>query len=305
MRMTPDDYTLQESSLEVGDGHSLYVHEWGNPKAKTVIFHIHGGPGSGTSDRAKRSYNPDRQHIIFFDQRGAGKSIPTASLEHNTTDDLVDDISKIADYLGIKTFILSGGSWGSCLALAYAIKHPDRVRAMVLNGIFTASAAERAWLEQGMFRIFYPDVWERYLSYAPESRDGDPTTYHFERILGDDVDAGNRSAYAYDLLSRSIVSLDDRPDTNAFEDFDPNPVRMEVHYMANDCFMPNNYILDNAHELTMPVWIVQGRYDMVCPPKTAHTLAKALPNGELIWTTSGHKPERESWNVIRTILATL
>lgn len=301
--MTPDEHTIQETTIEVGDGHTLYMHEWGNPKSEQVFIFLHGGPGGSSKDRSKTVFDAAKHRVVFFDQRGCGKSLPYGSLEHNTTQDLIADITKIADHLEIKQFGLVGGSWGSCLALAYGIAEPDRVSSMVLNGIFTASPPEIKWLDNGLFRIFLPDVWERYLAATPEVHRGDPSKYHFKRIIGKDPEAAKRSAYAYESLEGGVVFLDDRFTAPNFEEYDPAGITIEVQYMANECFMPQNHILDNADRLTMPVWLVQGRYDMVCPPQTAYTLAGKLPRGELIWTTSGHAMERESWNVTRTILA--
>lgn len=303
--MTPDEHTIQETMLDVGDGHTLYVQEWGNPKAKNSIIFLHGGPGGGCKNKHKQLFNPTTQRVIFFDQRGAGQSQPYGSLEHNTTDKLIEDISKIADHCNLKSFLLTGNSWGSGLALAYALKHPTKVQAMVLSGIFTASKPEIAWLDQGMFRIFYPDVWEKYLAATPAEHQDNPTEFHFKNILSDNLEARKKSGFEYETLEASIIKLDDRQSPEDYETYDPAGIRIETYYMAHDCFMQNNYILDNAHKLKMPIYIIQGRYDMVCPPKTAHTLASRLPKGELIWTTSGHAHERESWNISRILLAQL
>lgn len=303
MCMTPDAHTIQEIMLYVGDGHTLYIHEWGNSKAKDTIVFLHGGPGGNCSDKSKQYFNPDKQRVIFFDQRGSGKSKPYGSLENNTTDHLIADIVKIAEHYQLKKLTLVGGSWGACLALAFAIKHPSMVKAMVLNGIFTASNPELAWTNEGMFRIFYPDVWEHYLEATPEAHRGNPTEFHVKNILSDDDEACKQSAYTMDQLTGSIVKLDDRTTPANYEEYDPTSTRIETHFTSQGCFLPDNFILSNAHKLSMPVWIIQGRYDMVCPPKTAHTLAQKLPMGEIIWTTSGHVMERESWNVIRTLLA--
>ncbi len=303
--MTPDEYTIQETSLEVGDGHSLYVYDWGNKSAQTAIIYLHGGPGSRVKDRAKGFFDPQRQRVIFFDQRGCGKSLPYGSLENNTTDRLVADISTVADHLKLNKFILVGGSWGSCLALAYALKHPDRVEAMVLHGIFTGSKAETEWLNNGMFKTFLPDVWERYLQATPAEYRDDPSAYHIKNILGDNPEIAKLSGLTYGSLEGAACRLDDRFTPYPIEDFDIAGIKIETHYLANACFMPDRYIPDNAHTLSMPLWIVQGRYDMVCPPHTAYALNHAVPHSELIWTTSGHAPERETWNVIRTILLQL
>ena len=305
--MTPDKYTNKEFFIEVGDGHQLYVYDWGNPKGLPVIF-LHGGPGSEIKDGYKRIFDPSRHHVIFFDQRGCGKSLPAGSLKHNTTADLVEDITKIADQVKFKQFVLQGGSWGSCLALAYAIKYPKRVKALVIRGIFTGSQQEIDYFDKGEFATYFPDVWERYLGTAPKSHHDSPTKYHYERILGKDDKAMRESACAYENLEGALLSLDDRfvPRSPNDPTYDPNGIRLEVHYLANGCFMPDNYIFDNARKLTMPVWIVQGRYDMVCPPTTAYKLYKKLPNGRLIWTVGGHRgSERETENVTHTILLQL
>lgn len=303
--MTPDKHTNQELFVEVSDGHELYIHDWGSKSAKHVIFSLHGGPGSGSSDRHKGIYDPERQRVIFHDQRGSGRSLPAGSLEHNTTQKLVEDITKIADKLGIKTFILTGGSWGSTLALAYGLKYPKRVEAMVLDGIFTGSQAEIDWLDKGRFETFYPDAWESFQQTVPKSHRQDPTTYHAKRILGKDEQAVKESAHAYGSMEGAVLSLDDRFTPTSLDDYDPNGTRIEVYYLTNGCFMPDRHILKNAHKLPMPIWLVQGRYDMVCPPITAYELHQQLPRSELIYTVSGHRSERETWNLKRTILLQL
>lgn len=303
--MTPDKHTNQELFLEVGDGHELYIHDWGNKSAKRVIFALHGGPGNGSSDRYKDLYDPARQRVIFHDQRGSGRSLPAGSLEHNTTKKLVEDITKIADKLGIKTFILTGGSWGSTLALAYGLQYPKRVEAMVLDGIFTGSQTEIDWLNQGRFKTFYPDAWDNFRHTVPKNHQQDPTTYHAKRILGKDEQAIKESAHAYSSMEGAVLSLDDRFIPSPLDDYDPNGMRIEVQYLTNGCFMPDRHILENAPKLTMPIWLVQGRYDMVCPPLAAYELHKRLPRSELVFAISGHRSEHETWNLKRTILLQL
>jgi proline iminopeptidase len=301
--MTPDEFTIQETFVEVGDGHQLYLHNWGNPKAQTPIIFLHGGPGSGQHNRYRQRFNPFEQNVIFFDQRGSGRSLPYGSLENNTTADLVDDIEKIANYLKLEKFILTGGSWGSCLALMYALKYPERVISMALQGIFTGSRAEIDYLDKGGFRTFFPDAWEQYLSQTPKSYHNDPTSYHFERILSDNPIAMHDSAHIYAALEKSLVSLDDRYIPEDQDQFDAIPIRTEVYYMANHCFLEDRYILDNAHKLTMPVWIVQGRYDFICPPSTAYELHQKIQNSTLIWTMAGHGNDRSNYDVMRAIRA--
>lgn len=299
--MTPDQHTIQETFIEVGDGHTLYVQEWGNPKGTPVIF-LHGGPGNGCHDRNKMQFSAAWHRVIFMDQRGCGRSLPTNSIEHNTTSDLVEDIEKVARHFGLQRFVLYGGSWGSCLALAYGLAHPKRVQAMVVTGIFTASRAEMEYFDRGGFADFFPDVWESLLTDVPKDQQQHPLTYHFRQIHGKDSQAAARSAHAAASMERALLQLDDRFTPEPFSEFDSATVRIESHYLSQGCFLPDRHIFEKAHTLTMPIWIVQGRYDMVCPGKTAYELHKRLPNSELIWTTSGHRNERESWSVCRALL---
>lgn len=303
--MTPDDYTIREFYIEVGDDHELYVHDWGNKKAKHPIIFLHGGPGSGCKDGHKKSFDPGQHRVVFFDQRGCGKSLPYGSLEHNTTKDLIEDINKIAKELKISSFVLAGGSWGSTLALAYAAKHPQNVQALVLHGIFTGTQTEIDYFDKGQFRTWFPEVWERYLKATPKDHRASPTTFHYQQILGDNENAARKSACAYGNMEGALLALDDRftPDSPKDPAFDPTSLKIEVHYLANGCFMPDRHILNSARKLTMPAWIVQGRYDMVCPPTTAYELHQKLPKSQLIWTIGGHRSsERETSSVTRAIL---
>ncbi|HUD81033.1 MAG TPA: alpha/beta fold hydrolase [Patescibacteria group bacterium] len=301
--MTPDKYTLQERFVDVGNEHQLYVQDWGNPKAKNIFVFLHGGPGGSVKDNHRLLFNPDKQRVIFFDQRGCGHSTPFGSIEHNTTGYLVEDVEKILVTLDIKSCILVGGSWGSCLALAYALKYPKRVKAMAIRGIFTGSEAELQFIEKGQFQNFFPDTWSRYLQDTPPSHRSDPSAYHIARILGDNPEEAKISAYAFCNMENSLMSLDDRTTPEDYDTFDLLPTRIEVYYFANRCFMSERYILSNAHKLNMPVWIVQGRYDFVCPPQTAYELNQAIKTSTLIWTVAGHGSDRSNYDVTRAIIA--
>ncbi len=296
--MTPDEHTNQEFFLDVGDGHQLYVHDWGNPAAEIPIVFLHGGPGNGCADRHKSTFDPFKQRVIFHDQRGAGKSLPLGSLENNTTPHLVGDIEKIAQRLALDTFVITGGSWGSTLALAYGIEHPKRLVGMVIQGVFMGTHDDINWLDQGRFREFFPDAWERYLAATPREHQADPSAYHFKRALDSDEQAAKASAYVYGNLESSLVKLDDRFQPKDFETYDPIGTRIEIHYIANHCFMPDRHILKNAGKLTMPVWIVQGRYDMVCRPAAAYELHQQLPKSKFTWTINGHLAEHEAANIL-------
>lgn len=303
--MTPDEFTRREEWLDVGDGHQLYVHDWGNPDAEAPILFLHGGPGSGCQDSYKTTFDPAVQRVIFFDQRGAGRSLPSGSRKHNTTPDLVEDIERIVVHLKLRTVILTGGSWGSCLALAYGIRYPKRVTTMVLRGIFTGSQAEIDWISQGHFAPFFPETWDRYLDATPAKYRDNPSAYHFQRAFGNDPAAVKASAYAVNCLEGAILSLDDRFTPQPFETFESDGTLIEMHYMANRCFMPDRHILDNAHQLKMPVWLIQGRYDMVCPPATAYELEQRLGRGRLVWTVAGHGGERALYDIHRSLLLQL
>lgn len=304
--MTPDTYTLEETMIAVSDTHNLYAQSWGNKNAHTTYIFLHGGPGSGCSNGHKTYFDPKTQHVIFFDQRGCGRSTPYGSLEDNTTADLVGDVSVIADYFGVQEFVFVGGSWGSCLALAYAIENPKRVNAMVLRGIFTGSQTEIDFLDQGGFRDFFPDVWQKFVAATPKDYRDNPAVYHRPRVLGDDPQAMAESSLAYAELEGALISLDDRFTPLDKENFDPMSTRIEVYYMENRCFMEDNFIFDNASKLTMPIWLIQGRYDAVCAPATAHKLHGILPNSKLIWTIAGHSgSDRGNFDVAKTIIETL
>ncbi len=304
--MTADGFTISEELLEVGDGHRVYVQDWGAPDAARAVLSLHGGPGTACSDSHKEYFDGWRQRVIFHDQRGVGNSEPYGSLENNTTQDLIRDIVKILDHCGVEQAVVMGGSWGSCLALAFAVAHPERVHSLVLYGVMTPRQEEMAWLNEGRYRTFFPEVWRWYLDRTPVEHHDDPTGYHFARLLGDDETAQRESAYAYTTVDSAVLQLDDRFKPAPFqEDFDPAPARTQAHYFTNSHFLPDGHVLDNADVLTMPVYMVQGRYDMICPPTTAYRLVEQLPRGELIWALSGHAPNRESWNLLRTLLLEL
>jgi proline iminopeptidase len=301
--MTPDKYTIKETYIEVGDGHTLYLHDWGNKSAKKPIFFLHGGPGGETKDKHKTMFNPKEQRVVFFDQRGSGKSIPRGETANNTTDKLIKDIETIADHLKLKQFIITGSSWGSCLALAYAIAHPKRVAGLVIGGVFTASKREINWLDKGEVKTFYPDAWEVYLERTPEKYHDNPTSFHAKQIKLKDPIKVRDSAYAYECFGSSIASLDDRFTPDNIETYDPAGIIIEMTYLENGCYLSDRHIIKNAHKITAPVWLVQGRYDMICPPITAYELHKNIPNSKLVWSISNHAAEHENWNIIRTILS--
>lgn len=301
VRMNEDTYTNQSFMLDVGHGHELWVHDWGKKDAKTPIFFLHGGPGSQCKDKHKFAFDPSTQRVIFHDQRGAGQSLPKGKWHHNTTQELAADISTIADHLGIKQFIITGGSWGSTLALYYAIEHPKRVAAVVIHGIWFGSKSENAYIDNGEWRSHFPDLWDWYVSTVPREHQTDPSAYHFAQVLGDDEEKATISARIYGDMEASLLSLDDRHVPTPVADYDAASSCIEMRYMAKGCYMPDRYIPDNAGKLTMPVHIVQGRYDFVCPPMAAYELHRAVPHSTLTWVTCGHAAEHETTTALSLI----
>ena len=304
--MNPDEFTLEEKNTDVGEGHTLYSQLWGSKAAKQTILFLHGGPGSGVNDGHKNQFDPSVQRVLFVDQRGSGKSTPQGSIKDNTTDKSVEDIVLLAKEYGIDSFVVTGGSWGSTLALVLAIRHPELVIALVLRGIFTARKSEIEYLDKGGIKAFFPDVWADYAATVPDEFKEDPGAFHGPRILGDDQVAAKESAYAYDTLEASVVRLDDRRKLEDFDTYDKNGITIEYSYLANACYLEEGYILKNADKIKAPLHIVQGRYDTVCPPQTAYDLHMAVPGSKLHWTVSGHSGgDRNNWETTRAILATL
>lgn len=304
--MTPDSYTIKEDFIEVGDGHTVYAQLWGNPEATNNFVFLHGGPGSGCKDGHKDLFNPEKHRVLFFDQRGTGRSTPYGSLEANTTKHLTADITKLADQFGLDTFSIVGGSWGSCLALAYTLEQSARVKNLVLRGLFTGSQAEIDFIDKGEFRAFFPDVWEAFVLRTPEAHRANPSAYHLPRALSDDAQASKESSFAYHELEGSLISLDDRHTAPDFATFDPAPTRIELHYLANRCFMEDSFLINNASAITAKTWLVQGRYDAICAPATAYVLHKILPNSTLTWTVAGHSGgDRANADVTKTIIESI
>jgi proline iminopeptidase len=298
----PDKYTLQEIFIKADHGHQIYVHEWGNSKSKQVILNFHGGPGSGTSESSKIKYNPDTQHVIFFDQRGSGRSLPLGELSHNNTAELISDINLIVKTLELKDIVLVGSSWGSTLALCYAIAHPSKVKALILDGILLGSHEDITLERSGAWQSFFPEVWHEFVESVPPSYRNDPFDYYLHRSIDKDPEVAKRAIYACMNLEASILSLDSHLLAPGFEDFDEIPGSIELHYLRHKFFINQDYILKNADKIKAPVYIVQGRYDMVCPPINAFRLDQALLNSHLIWTINGHLKQHEASNITKLIL---
>ena len=272
--------------LQVSDLHTLYIEESGNPDGKPMIF-LHGGPGGGTMPLYRQFFDPQRWRIILFDQRGCGKSRPYAELTENTTWHLVADIEKIREHFGIDAWVVFGGSWGSTLALAYAQAHPERCKGLILRGIFTLRAEEIRWFYQSGASYIFPDAWETYLAPIPPEEHHDLLSAYYRRLTNPDKAIRLEAARAWAVWEASTSKLiPDRALVEKFgkESFAMAFARIECHYFVNNGFFdsPNQLIANADHLRSIPGFIVQGRYDVVCPMKTAWELHQAWPEAELV-----------------------
>lgn len=279
--------------LKVSDLHELYVEQSGRPDGRPVLF-VHGGPGAPTAPNQRQFFDPGVYRIVLFDQRGTGKSTPHASLEHNTTWDLVEDMEKIRVHLGVEKWVVFGGSWGSTLSMAYAETHPDRVTALVLRGIFMLRPHEIRWFYQEGASFVFPDVWERFLAPIPEAERGDLLAAYYRRLTGDDVETRLAAAKAWSTWEGSTIRL--LPDPELVAHFsEPEAAlslaRIESHYFTNHGFFDHpNQLLDNVPAIRhIPAVIVHGRYDMCCPIVNAWDLHRRWPEATLeIVADAGH-----------------
>ena len=283
----------ESGMLDVGDGHRLYWERCGTPGAKPAVF-LHGGPGGGSNEKHRRQFDPSRYDILLFDQRGCGRSRPNASLDDNTTWSLIDDIERLREHLGVETWCVFGGSWGSTLALAYAIKHPERVESLVLRGIFLLTRRELAWFYQDGASMLFPDAWERFCRPIPEAERGDMIGAYHKRLTHPDRRVQAEAAAAWSQWEGDTISIrgpEARPSKFNEIDFAIAFARIECHFFANGGFFPTpNWLLENAAVLKgIPGWIVQGRFDVVTPMESAWKLKTAWPEArfEVVWD-AGH-----------------
>ena len=279
--------------LKVSPIHEIHVAEYGNPAGKPVIL-LHGGPGAGSNPTMPRFHDPEAYRIIVFDQRGSGRSTPHAELAENTTWDLVADIERIRDHLGIDRWQVFGGSWGACLALAYAETHPERVRELVLRGIFTLRRKELLWFYQEGASYILPEAFEEFLKPIPEEERGDMIGAYHRRLTGADPQVQLAAARAWSMWEGNALSL--LPDPGRVAAFgQPHYAiafaRIECHYFVNRGFFNSDgQLIANAHRLRdIPGVIVHGRYDLCTPAFIAWDLHKAWPEAEFrIVPDSGH-----------------
>lgn len=289
----PEIEPFKTDFLKVSELHTLYVEQCGNPHGKPIIF-LHGGPGGGISPDHRRFFDPQHYHIILFDQRGSGKSTPAAELNENTTWDLVADIEKIRTHLKINNWIVFGGSWGSTLALAYAETHPDKVKGLILRGIFLCRPSEIKWFYQDGASHIFPDIWQSYVEHIPATERDDLVKAYYKRLTHQNIEIRLAAARVWSKWEAATSRL--FIDTNAIDDFDEPMLalrfaRIECHYFINNSFFKtDNWLIENIQKIRhIPSVLIQGRYDVVCPARSAWDLHTAWPESILkIIPDAGH-----------------
>ncbi len=288
MATIKNNESYKKGYIDVTDGHSLYYELYGNPNGIPVLF-LHGGPGAGFSDSDKQFFNKSRYNVLFFDQRGASRSKPFGSIENNTTQHLLKDIDYILDQLGFHKVYVFGGSWGSSLALIYAIHNPDRVLGLVVRGIWLANKYGLDHYMNGGINEFFPDVWQRFKSLVPKGKD--PVSYYLNKMLSDNEEESNKYAYEwayYELSFYTINKIEDPAVLLKTLSFKSMAI-LEAHYINNKCFIPEDHIMKNIDKIAhIKTAIVQGRYDFICPPAQAFRLHSGLKNATLHLTNAGH-----------------
>ena len=285
-KLYPPIEPYNEFFLKVSKLHTIFVEESGNPKGKPIIF-LHGGPGGGSEPIYRQYFDPQRWRIIIFDQRGCGKSLPHAELEENTTWDLVRDIEMIREYLKIDSWVVFGGSWGSTLSLSYAIKNPKRCKGLILRGIFMLRKIEIDWFYQEGCSNIFPDEWENYLKIIPENERSNLVKAYYKRLTSKNKKTRIEAAKAWSIWEARTSKLIQTKDS--LHHFDNEKVaeafaRIECHYFINKGFFKNDgWILENIYKIQhIPNVIIQGRYDVVCPMRSAWDLHKTWNNSNLI-----------------------
>ncbi|PHR55702.1 MAG: prolyl aminopeptidase [Robiginitomaculum sp.] len=281
-------------SFEVSSLHTLYVEECGNPNGLPVIF-LHGGPAAGCSEADRQFFDPEKYRIILFDQRGAGRSTPLASIEDNTTNDLIKDVEALREHLGIDKWVVFGGSWGSTFSLLYAQAHPDRALALILRGIFLSTKAELHHLFQNGMHKLFPEEYETYRDYiAPEKR-GDLLAAYCELVQSDDEAIRTEAAFNFVNWEANGMTMPPQSglvDINVATDI-ANGI-IECYYLANQCFIAEGQILENIDTIKhIPIYIVHGRFDSICTPSSAWALHKAHGNSVLNITKDAAHASRE------------
>jgi len=299
VELYPPIEPYDQGLLDVGDGNRVYWETCGNPAGQPAVM-VHGGPGQGCSTRMRQAFDPHRYRVVLFDQRGCGRSLPHASdpatdMRCNTTAHLLADMERLREHLGIERWLLSGGSWGSTLLLAYAERHPARVSAIVITSVTTTRRAEIDWLYRGVAR-FFPEAWERFRAGVPEAdRAGDLVAAYARLMEHPDHDVRVRAAHTWCAWEDAVVSLEPNGKPNAYSDAPPAAllalVRICAQYFAHGAWLEEGALLRDAGRLAgIPGVLIHGRLDLSCPVDTAWELARAWPNAELVvLNDSGHQ----------------
>ncbi|MCK4578127.1 MAG: prolyl aminopeptidase [Candidatus Marinimicrobia bacterium] len=281
-----------EEFLKVSDLHTIHYEECGNPEGQPVLF-VHGGPGGGIEPVYRRYFDPRRYRIILVDQRGSGKSTPHAELRENTTQNLVADMEQVREQIGVDKWLVFGGSWGSTLGLVYAQTHPNRVTGLILRGIFMCRPSEIQWFYQSGASQLFPDRWEAYLKPIPEDEQDDLLHAYYRRLTGDDHAAQAETARAWSIWEGTTSKL--RVDESAVDRFGESEfalafARIECHYFVNNAFLEQDQILRDVPKIKhISAVIVQGRYDVVCPMRSAWDLHRAWPEARFqVVPDAGH-----------------
>lgn len=267
--------------LDAGDGHRVYYERVGTPGAMPALF-LHGGPGGGCSPDHRRLFDPARYDVLLFDQRGCGRSTPHAGLEANTTWHLVADIERLRVLAGVEKWVVLGGSWGSTLALTYAETHPDRVRALILRGVYTVTKAELDWYYRFGVSEMFPEKWERFQAPVPEAERGDMIAAYRKRLTSQDAAIRMEAAKAWTIWEGETITL--LPEAETSDKFSDGSfalafARLENHYFTHHCWLEEGQLLRDAGKLRgIPGAIIHGRYDMPCPVRTAYNLHRAWPD---------------------------
>lgn len=276
----PPILPLRQGMLEVDELHTIYWEEVGNPHGVPVVF-LHGGPGAGLSPQHRRFFDPQHYRVILFDQRGAGKSTPLGEWRNNTTQLLVRDIETLREKFGIDKWLVFGGSWGSTLALAYGEAHPERCLGFILRGIFLCTAAEIDFFLNGV-QWFYPELYDEFVAPIPVAERGDLLRAYSERMLCDDPERYWPAARAWSRYEGRRVFLLPQEEEPASDTLDLGVGRLESHYMANLGFFSDDQLIREVGRIAhLPAVIVQGRYDVICPPLSAYRLHQAWPGSRL------------------------
>jgi len=271
-------------TLQLDRRHAMHWEVCGNAAGVPLVF-VHGGPGGGSLPHHRRYYNPSFWRIVLYDQRGAGRSTPVADIVDNTTAHLVADLERLREHLRIERWVLFGGSWGSTLALAYAEAHPERVLGLVLRGVFLATRAEIDWFMHGM-RHVYPEAWRAFAEFLPARERGDLLRSYYARLTNPDPAVHMPAARTWDRYESACSTLIPRADGLARHDDDGAALaiaRIEAHYFVHDGFLADGALLAGVDRIRhLPCTIVQGRYDVICPPVTADALAQAWPEADYV-----------------------